>query len=79
MPIMYHKETGNKFFFIHIPRTAGRFVVENLGHHGCEIIHPFIDSPISLASSYVKQKIEGIQMLHAHQSYRSIFFCKFVT
>ena len=65
---MYHKETGNKFFFIHIPRTAGRFVVENLGHHGCEIIHPFIDSPISLASSYVRQKIEGIQMLHAHRS-----------
>ena len=68
MPIMYHKETGNKFFFIHIPRTAGRFLVENLWHNGCEIIHPFIDKPLSLASPYVRQKIEGIQMLHAHRS-----------
>ena len=68
MPIIHHKETGNKFFFIHIPRTAGRFLVENLGSHGCEIVHPFIDSPISLTSPYVKQTIEGIEMLHAHRS-----------
>jgi hypothetical protein len=68
MPIIHHKETGNKFFFIHIPRTAGRFLVENLGSHGCEIVHPFIDSPLSLTSPYVKQTIEGIEMLHAHRS-----------
>ena len=68
MPIIHHKETGNKFFFIHIPRTAGRFLVENLGSHGCEIVHPFIDSPLSLTSPYVKQTIEGIEMMHAHQS-----------
>jgi len=68
MPIIHHKETGNKFFFIHIPRTAGRFLVENLGSHGCEIVHPFIDSPISLTSPHVKQTIEGIEMMHAHQS-----------
>ena len=68
MPILHHKETGNKFFFIHIPRTAGRFLVENLGSYGCEIVHPFIDSPISLTSPYVKQTIEGIEMMHAHRS-----------
>ena len=68
MAIIHHKETSNKFFFIHIPRTAGRFLVENLGSHGCEIVHPFIDSPISLTSPYVKQKIEGIEMMHAHRS-----------
>ena len=72
MPIMYHKETGNKFFFIHIPRTAGRFLVENLGFNGCEIIHPFKDEHLSLTSPYVRfyvtRKIEGVQMLHAHKS-----------
>ena len=72
MPIIHHQETGNKFFFIHIPRTAGRFLVENLGYHGCEIIHPFKDERVSLSSPYVRLyttwKIEGIQMLHAHKS-----------
>ena len=72
MPIIHHQETGNKFFFIHIPRTAGRFLVENLGYHGCEIIHPFKDEHIALTSPYVRmyvtRKIEGIQMLHAHKS-----------
>ena len=72
MPIVNHKETGNKFFFIHIPRTAGRFLVENLGYHGCEIIHPFKDERVSLSSPYVRLyttwKIEGIQMLHVHKN-----------
>ena len=72
MPIVNHKKTGNKFFFIHIPRTAGRFLVENLGYHGCEIIHPFKDERVSLSSPYVRLyttwKIEGIQMLHVHKN-----------
>jgi len=72
VPIIHHKETGNKFFFIHIPRTAGRFVVENLGAHGCEIVHPFKEEYLSLTSPYVRfhvtRKIEGVQMLHAHKS-----------
>ena len=72
MPIIHHQETGNKFFFIHIPRTAGRFLVENLGFNGCEIIHPFKDEHLSLTSPYVRfyvtRKIEGVQMLHAHKS-----------
>ena len=66
MPMMCYK--NNKFFFIHIPRTAGRFLVDNLGHHGCKIIHPFIDEPLAFTSPYIRQKIEGVQMLHAHES-----------
>ena len=66
MPMMCHK--NNKFFFIHIPRTAGRFLVENLGHHGCKIIHPFINEPLALNSPYTRQKIEGVEMLHAHEN-----------
>ena len=66
MPMMCYK--NNKFFFIHIPRTAGRFLVDNLGHHGCKIIHPFIDEPLAFTSPYIRQKIEGVQMLHAHEN-----------
>ena len=29
MPIFHHKKTHGRFFFIHIPRTAGRFLIEN--------------------------------------------------
>ena len=53
MPMMCYK--NNKFFFIHIPRTAGRFLVDNLGHHGCKIIHPFINEPLALNSPYIRQ------------------------
>jgi len=68
MPVVRHKKTDNKFFFVHIPRTAGRFLVENFFHHGCEIIHPFIDESIHGSSPYIGQEIEGIQMLHAHEA-----------
>ena len=30
MPILLHKESNKRIFFIHIPRTAGRFIYENL-------------------------------------------------
>ena len=30
MPILLHKESNKRVFFIHIPRTAGRFIYENL-------------------------------------------------
>jgi len=29
VPIFRHNKTGEKFFFIHIPRTAGRFLIVN--------------------------------------------------
>ena len=30
MPIFKHESTGKRFFFVHIPRTAGRFVEYNI-------------------------------------------------
>ena len=36
MPTYRHKETGKRFFFIHIPRTAGRFIGANLLKNDCE-------------------------------------------
>ena len=36
MPTYRHKETGERFFFIHIPRTAGRFIQENIKQNGFE-------------------------------------------
>ena len=36
MPSYRHKETGKRFLFIHIPRTAGRFLQENFKLNGFE-------------------------------------------
>ena len=30
MPTYRHKENGKRFLFIHIPKTAGRFIQENI-------------------------------------------------
>ena len=39
MPIFHHTKTHGKFFFIHIPRTAGRFLVENFWRNDYDIEH----------------------------------------
>ena len=36
MPSYRHKDTGKRFFFIHIPKTAGRFLQENFKLNGFE-------------------------------------------
>ena len=36
MAIFRHVESGKRFLFIHIPRTAGRFVEHNLQAQGWE-------------------------------------------
>ena len=36
MSIFKHRPTGKRFLFIHIPRTAGRFIGENLLKNDCE-------------------------------------------
>jgi len=36
MPTYKHKETGKRFLYVHIPRTAGRFLEENILHNGFE-------------------------------------------
>tara|TARA_B100001250_G_scaffold261515_1_gene225280 strand:- start:167 stop:832 length:666 start_codon:yes stop_codon:yes gene_type:complete len=37
MAVYKHKETGNRFLFIHIPRTGGRFIEVNLENNGWEV------------------------------------------
>ena len=36
MPTFRHRSTGKRFLFIHIPRTAGRFIGANLLNNDCE-------------------------------------------
>jgi hypothetical protein len=36
MPTFRHRSTGKRFLFIHIPRTAGRFIGANLLKNDCE-------------------------------------------
>ncbi len=36
MPTFVHRPTGKRFLFIHIPRTAGRFIGANLLNNDCE-------------------------------------------
>ena len=39
MPIFNNKERNKRFFFIHIPRTGGRFLGENFFKNGYRIEH----------------------------------------
>ncbi len=51
----YRHVTGKRFHFIHIPRTGGRFIHENLLLNGFEQEHSSMGS------------IEGIEVLHFHR------------
>jgi hypothetical protein len=55
MPILKHKDTGKRIYFIHIPRTAGRFVGGNLTMNGFELVgdnNKFVD---------------GVEIVHFHR------------
>ena len=52
-----HEPTGKRFFFIHIPRTAGRFIGENLLVNGWKI-----EDKDNLWKS-----VEGIEVAHFHR------------
>ena len=56
MPTFRHRSTGKRFLFIHIPRTAGRFIGENLLGNDFEVEHKIWDS------------IDGIEIAHFHRS-----------
>ena len=63
MPTYCHDETGKRFLYVHIPRTAGRFLEENILNNGfkCE-----------------QQKIWasecGIELAHFHKELYSKYF-----
>ena len=55
MPTYRHKNTGKRFFFIHIPRTAGRFLQENFKLNKFE------------PEQIVWKWIDGIEIAHFHR------------
>ena len=55
MPVLKHNSTGKRIYFIHIPRTAGRFVGGNLTMNGFELVgdnNKFVD---------------GVEIVHFHR------------
>ena len=55
MPTYHHKETGKRFLFVHIPRTAGRFIQENIILNGYE------------PEQIIWEPIEGVEISHLHR------------
>lgn len=62
MATFKHVETGKRFFFIHIPRTAGRFIERNLESQGW-----IWDDKVNVPNMY--QSINGIEVAHFHREY----------
>ena len=56
MPVYRHLDSGKRFFFVHIPRTGGRFFERNLydQHFGAE-------------HDNIWNSIEDIEIAHAHR------------
>ena len=76
MPTFRHVPTGKRFFFVHIPRTAGRFVEANLIQNNnfvwdddVEIEEEYVGGA---ATSYYNSpwydiEVDGIQLVHFHR------------
>jgi len=56
MPTFKHS-SGKRVFFAHIPRTAGRFIEENLKNNDCII------------EQDIWKSVEGIEIAHFHREY----------
>ena len=73
MAVFKHVESGKRFLFVHIPRTAGRFVEQNLEAQGWE--WEKIDEKIKLSRRHDSSKVrmydsvEGIEIAHFHKEY----------
>ena len=70
MPIFHHTKTHGRFFFIHIPRTAGRFLIENFLKNGYSIEHHLTKERIKEKDipNYLWTPSEGIEISHTHYS-----------
>ena len=55
MPTYKHLPTGKRFLFIHIPRTAGRFLEENFKYNGLQV------------ECEIWNSIDGIEVAHFHR------------
>lgn len=62
MATFKHLETKKRFFFIHIPRTGGRFVETNLENQGW-----VWDDKVSVDKKY--KSVDGIEVAHFHREY----------
>ena len=62
MAIFRHVESGKRFLFIHIPRSAGRFVEWNLVEQGWEW-----DDKVGIDNMY--KSLEGLELAHFHKEF----------
>ena len=73
MAIFKHVESGKRFLFVHIPRTAGRFVEQNIEAQGW--VWEKIDENIELTRRNDPSKVrmydsvDGIEIAHFHKEY----------
>ena len=63
MPTFRHN-SGKRFFFAHIPRTAGRFVEANLLLNDIEWDDAHLDNGLGVMS-----KVNGVEIAHYHRDY----------
>ncbi len=62
MATFKHVESGKRLLFIHIPRTAGRFVEWNLVEQGWDW-----DDKVGVDNMY--KSVEGIELAHFHKEF----------
>lgn len=63
MSTFKHQPTGKRFLFVHIPRTAGRFIEQNL-MKGNDFLW---DDDVEIDRQY--KSIEGVELAHFHREY----------
>ena len=68
MPIFHNTKTNRRFFFIHIPRTAGRFLIENFWLNGFKIEHHLTKEIVKDTAKYIWTIAEGVEISHTHYS-----------
>ena len=63
MSTFKHQPTGKRFLFVHIPRTAGRFIEQNL-MKGNDFVW---DDNVEIDRQY--KSIAGVELAHFHREY----------
>ena len=63
MSTFKHQPTGKRFLFVHIPRTAGRFIEQNL-MKGNDFVW---DDDVEIDRQY--KSIAGVELAHFHREY----------
>jgi len=68
--VYHHTKTHGRFFFIHIPRTAGRFLHKNFIENGYGVEHHLTKEMIEEKDmpNYFWTPAEGVEISHTHYS-----------